>query len=156
MNTNLNITLALLAIGIEIPAPSEDVKVRTAENKRQLLEMARNGKPRPDYNSKLGVALRCYTSRKSNSYDEVFDKHIRLTAQLWYKITVTEKKQQLLEMARAGKPRPSCKKGKLGMALCHYTNKKSNSYDEDFDKEIRRTAPHWFRASSQISKDKAV
>ena len=111
-----------------------------AKNKKLLLEMARNGKPRPVQTTQLGSALNSYTK---GCCDLVFDKKIRELAPHWFD-TTARNKEALLEMARSGEPRPNCKKNPLGKRLVRYIGKSSGSYDPAFDKEIRKLAPHWF------------
>lgn len=54
------------------------------------------------------------------------------------------KREILLDIARSGQPKPKIATP-LGMALWDYTHKKKNgSYNELFDKEIRRLRPDWF------------
>jgi hypothetical protein len=113
------------------------------ENKKLLLEMARRGDPRPNAKTKLGQALINYTNNRS--YDPEFDKQIRKLAPHWFVDTAEENKKLLLEMARRGEPRPKQRESKIGLALCNYTNPKTGSYDPEFDKQIRKLAPHWFR-----------
>jgi hypothetical protein len=62
-----------------------------------------------------------------------------------------KKKQQLLEMAKAGEPRPNARK-KIGSALCEYTRKGRSSYDLNFTKEINKLAPQWFVDTAADSK----
>ena len=120
--------------------------VNTAsENKRQLLAMAKRGEPRPiQKKHPLGAVLCNYTSSKSECYDAVFDKQIRKLAPHWFVDTASENKRQLLAMVKRGEPRPIQRKGSLGHVLYGYTSAKSESYDAEFDKEIRKLAPHWF------------
>ena len=60
-------------------------------------------------------------------------------------------KKLLLEMAKNGKDKPSCKT-KLGWALYNYTYKSSGSYDPVFDKQIRKLRPDWFVSTSKQNK----
>ena len=53
-------------------------------------------------------------------------------------------------MAINGDDRPSLQspdpsKKSLGGCLSNYTNNKSNIYDEEFNKEIRKLRPDWFK-----------
>jgi len=118
------------------------------KKKKLLLEMARNGEPRPKSKKHPGVALSNYISKSSNAYDSEFDKKIRKLAPHWFVDAVAEKKKLLLEMAKNGEPRPKCvfgqKSNPLGRALRDYISKSSGSYDPTFDKQIRKLAPHWF------------
>jgi hypothetical protein len=86
----------------------------------------------------------------SGSYSQIA-KHIPELAGLLS--SSANKKQQLLEMARAGEPRPS-HGTLLKKALIRYANKesKSKSYDPKFAKEIRRIRPDWFWSTSQQNK----
>jgi hypothetical protein len=125
-------------------------------NKQSLLDAARRKLPRPRRATKLGKVLSKYTTKKSQSYDPVFDKQIRGLAPQWF-VTRSEianqKKRQLIGMARRKLPRPK-QKTKIGSALCNYTSKRSPVYDADFDRKIRRIAPHWFFAHPEIDKQK--
>jgi len=124
------------------------------EKKEQLLEMARNGDPRPaQVKHPLGVVLTFYTTRRKfgrSTYDAAFDKKIRNLRPDWF-MSQTEvaqqKKEQLLEMARNGEPRPIIKKHELGLAFYTYTTQSHNCYDPVFDKKIRKIkkAQHWFK-----------
>ena len=162
MSTAIDTVMAFRQLGIDIPTPSENAKARTAENKRLLLELAENGRLKPSQRKdKLGWALCNYISRSSKTYDEVFDKEIRELRPDWFTTpsdVAGGRKRQLLEMARAGKPRPIARKHKqgvlLGNILPNYTNKSSASYDEAFDKQIRLLAPQWFIDRSSITRDK--
>ena len=61
------------------------------------------------------------------------------------------KKTQLLEMARNGDKRPSQRTYPLGTALGSYTIKGSEIFDEDFTKQIKEIAPHWFNSKKSSS-----
>jgi len=115
----------------------------SAKNKKLLLEMARNGEPRPKKNKHpLGSVLTAYTGKMRDCYDPVFDKQIRELAPHWFIAVVEENKRLLLEMAKKGKPRPKQGKHPLGGKLSDYTN--GIHRGSKFDKQIRRLAPHWF------------
>jgi len=118
-----------------------------AENKKLLIEMARRGEPRPNkHKEKLGILLQNYISKNVRGYDPVFDIEIRKLAPQWFINTAVDKKKELLEMAKSGESRPSTRNTlsrRIGLALCHYTNKGS-TYDVVFDEKIRKLVPHWF------------
>ena len=119
---------------------------RTNNKKKQLLEMAKNGEPRPVSEKHiLGVPLMCYTNKKNKCYDPIFDKQIRELRPDWFENTTIGKKQQLLEMARNGEPRPVQGKHVLGAVLCNYTRLKSDCYDPIFNKQILELRPDWFK-----------
>jgi len=119
--------------------------------------MARKGEPRPNKKHPLGLVLGTNTNPKSKCYDPVFDKEIRKIAPEWFVFSsdiANQKKQQLLQMAIKGEPRPHQTKHPLGSALSTYTNPKSDCYDSIFDKEIRELAPKWFTIAQKHGKIK--
>lgn len=132
------------------------VSERTDENKKKLLEMARNGDPRPNKKrSQLGMTLCSYTCTSASSYDAEFDKKIRRLAPHWFTNTADEKKKQLLEMARIGEPKPHRQTSPLADMLRKYTQK-NTCYDAEFDKKIRKLAPHWFINTADENKKKLL
>jgi hypothetical protein len=128
----------------------------SARKKRQLLDMARRGEPRPKQKTTIGTAFGSYTRKKSPVHDPDFTKEIRGTAPSWF-FSPTEKvarnKRLLLEMARRGDPRPS-QKNPLGSSLNRYANGGGRCYDPAFAKNIRRIAPHWFFSRSDVANRK--
>jgi len=129
---------------------SSDIK------KTQLLEMARNGDKRPSQRTyPLGTALGSYTIKGSEIFDEDFTKQIKEIAPDWFvsrSNTANTKKAQLLEIARNGEPRPHQTKHSLGRSLCSYTTKGRAIFDEDFTKQIKEIAPHWFENTANTKK----
>jgi len=123
--------------------------------KAQLLEIARNGDKRPSQRTyPLGTALGNYTTKGSETFDEDFTKELKEIAPDWFvsrSNIVNTKKAQLLEMARNGEPRPHQTKHSLGTALGSYTIKGSEIFDEDFTKQIKEIAPHWFNSKKSSS-----
>lgn len=114
------------------------------EKKKSLIDMARRGEPKPHSKSLSGIWLSNYTRTSSSAYDPDFDRQIKQLAPEWFIDTVAEKKVLLLEMARRGEPKPS-RRTALGSALTEYMRRSRSSYDPDFDREIRKLAPHWFK-----------
>jgi hypothetical protein len=113
--------------------------------RRLLLEMAGQGRPKPDRETPLGQALKNHT-RKSD-----FAKEIKKLAPQWFvskSDIVDDNKRKLTEMAANKMPRPKQKTTKLGKVLCHYTQKTSTSYDPVFTNNIKKLAPHWFKKCS--------
>ena len=53
--------------------------------KEKLLEMAKDGLPRPSYETVLGRSLIYYTSQSHNGYDPIFDTEIRKLRPDWFK-----------------------------------------------------------------------
>ena len=146
---------------------SADIKKKT------LLEMARNGDPRPRYyidknnenpqdillgirrnNASLDAAIRKYTTSNSKAFDPTFNKEIRELAPQWFESSSDINKQKLLEMARNGEKRPAKKAS--GALLYWYTNSNTKTFDPIFNKEIRELAPHWFENSVEINKQKLL
>lgn len=126
------------------------------QKKRQLLEMARKGSPRPSQKQTLGKALSRYASPKSESHDPTFHKEIRRLAPHWFASQseiADRKKERLLRTAREGGARPSGRT-KIGKSLCEYTSVKSSTHDPAFAKEIRRIRPDWFVTRSQAAQRK--
>jgi hypothetical protein len=112
--------------------------------KTLLLVLARYGVAKPTRGTKLGGAIKHFTSKHSTAFDEEFNKEIRSVCPEWFSWVADSKtkKGTLLEMAKNGGKRPSG--GSLMYALEAYTRAKDECYDPQFDEEIRATAPHWF------------
>ena len=55
------------------------------ENKKQLLEIARKGEPRPTKKTKLGRTLSSYICKTHGCYDTKFNKKIRKLAPHWFR-----------------------------------------------------------------------
>jgi len=117
------------------------------QKKKQLLEMAKSGKDRPNKEKHpLGKVLGSYIDSNHRSYDLIFTKKIKRIRPDWFVKSSDEKKKQLLKMAKEGKDK-SYWKTKLGSALCSYISLKSDCYDPEFDKKIRKLRSDWFRRS---------
>jgi hypothetical protein len=119
--------------------------------RKLLLEMARQGKPKPHRETPLGQALRNYIRNSA------FLKEITRLAPQWFvskSKVVDEKKQKLTKMATKKMPRPHQRATRLGKDLCRYTQKTSPVYDPAFDSKIRKLAPHWFVLKSEVAGQK--
>lgn len=133
--------------------PSEtmdSIEARVAEKKQQLLEMAREGKPKPNREKdSLGLVLRSYTNKSSKCYDLDFDKKIRKLRPDWFLNPHVDKKAKLIKMAKNGEPRaPQYNNGTQQRKIYRwglYVRRGHRLYDPDFDKQIRRLRPDWFR-----------
>jgi hypothetical protein len=123
-------------------------KISSADHKKQLLlEMAGNGEPRPSQKTKIGRALSEYTKPSSIMYDAKFHKKMKKLKPDWFwsqTEVASQKKKELIRIAKNGEDRPSHDKTKLGQALSNYTRKSSPAYDPAFDKTIRKLRPDWF------------
>jgi hypothetical protein len=125
------------------------------ENKKKLLLMAKNGENRPS--KTLRQNLYNYTNKRKGGYDPVFDEQIRKLRPDWFVFSpqiVKQNKEKLLEMAKNGEDRPSSKNHPLGKILIHYTRleDRNHCYDHNFDKQIKKLAPHWFVNQADIIK----
>ena len=129
----------------------------SVHKKRRLLEMARRGEQRPRQTKHpLGGALSRFVSQKSDTYDPIFDREIRIIAPHWFiprTKTSSQNKKTLLEMARRSEPRPR-QRTQIGRSLSDYTSKKSKTHDPDFTRKIRRLAPPWFKTRSELAEQK--
>lgn len=127
------------------------------QRKKRLIEMAKRGDSRPEPKTKLGYSLCEYLRKNGVSFDPDFSKKIRRLRLDWFVSEqtkgATQKKNLLLEMAKKKKPRPNART-KLGCALCQYLRRERGSYDPNFDKTIRKLAPHWFVSKSDIASKK--
>lgn len=121
------------------------------ENKKKLLLMAVKKRPKPKTNTPIGASLARYTYKTSVSYDPVFEKKIRRVAPHWFVSSSQIKKQQLLGMAKKGRPRPEYN-STLGCALRSYILENSDCYDPKFAREIRKLRPDWFRRGGPRTK----
>jgi hypothetical protein len=132
----------------------EDRPPPAARKKQRLREMAINGEPRPSQKTKIGRSLTQYTSPANTSYDREFHEEMKGLRPDWFVSqtqVATEKKNELLRMARAGEPRPSHDKTRIGQALSNYTRRNSPAYDPEFDKTIRSLRPDWFVYQNQYA-----
>lgn len=129
-----------------------DFHVTSFHNKELLLKMAREGKPRPSWNTKLRMCLCQYLRKKSDCYDAEFEKKLRKLRPDWFEKSSDANKEILLKMAREGKPIPPSWNTKLGRCLCNYTCKSHGSYDAEFEKKLRKIRPDWFFTQFDISK----
>ncbi len=135
-------------------SPSEMVN----QKKKELLEMAGNGEPRPSQKTPLGCGLSGYTGEKTSSHDPIFTKQIKKLRPDWFvspSETAKQKKKELLEMAGNGEPRPS-QKTPLGSVLSGYTVKSSSSCDPIFTKQIKKLRPDWFVSKAEKTKYKKL
>jgi superfamily II DNA or RNA helicase len=123
----------------------------------ELLRMARAGDPRPSGSSKdvrerrLGGELLRYTRPRSNAYQPSFDREIRMVSPQWFvdaKIDYEQMKRDLLEMAKAGKRRPSSNakdpgERRIANALSTLIREKSQRFDPMFAKKLYELDPRW-------------
>jgi hypothetical protein len=121
--------------------------------KKELIKIAKSGKHRPNQKTKLGSSLSglLYNNLK-------FSKLIKKLRPDWF-VTQTQianqMKQQLLNLAKNGKNKPS-QKTKLGTLFSNCKNKKSYSYDPDFINEIKKIRPDWLVRSSFTNRQKLI
>lgn len=119
-----------------------------ARNKALLRDMAKRGDPRPSQKTRIGRSLSDYTSPSNRSYDPDFHREMKRLRPDWF-VTQTEaatqKKKELMRMAREGEPRPSHDGTRLGQALSNYTRKSSQVYDRKFHLALLKIRPDWFQ-----------
>lgn len=117
-------------------------------NKRLLLQMARDGKPKPKLKDPLGGVYQGYVLTGSSAYDASFVEQIRSTRPEWLvnRNQSVQRKEKLMAMAKNGEARPTQKtNSSLAYALLHYTGKRSKSYDAYFHNEISKLRTDWFK-----------
>jgi hypothetical protein len=135
--------------------------------KQKLIKMAKNGEKKPritlvnEGERRLGWKLNAYMKQYSDSYDKDFSDYITQLRPDWFVDAVAIKKNELLEMAKAGKNRPNCYYkssvgGSLDAVLRNYTDENNRSYDQIFTDNIKKLRPDWFIKSSDIKKEKLL
>jgi len=119
-----------------------------AINKETILKIARNGETKPQWATKLGIALGRYTS-PSYPNGPAFRDEITALRPDWYLATAAINREAILKMARNGGSKPS-QKTKLGASLSNYI---SSSYSNGaaFRAELTAIRPDWF---SQVAINK--
>jgi hypothetical protein len=124
----------------------------SAENKKQLIEMAKRGEPIPHHKKHpLGAVFRNYIYGE----DQTFKNKILEIAPDWITDSSTKIKNTLIKMAKDGNSAPSWKT-KLGNALMRYTRSSYADYDLRFEKQIKSLAPHWFIDRVEENKKKLL
>jgi len=118
-------------------------------NKETIRELARNGEPKPQWDSMLGVALSRYIT-PSYPNGPAFSAEIKALRLDWYLDTVDINKEDIREIARNGFSKPT-QKTRLGRALNSYI-KKTYTNGPAFRAELTALRPDWF---SQVDINKA-
>ena len=117
-------------------------------DKAALLDLARAGrKPRPF--TRLEENFTSYTRPNSPAYDPAFTAEVRKLAPEWLLVTDEDKKEALLEMARAGLPRPA-DDTLLDGAFIWYTRRKHSGFDAGFTATLRELVPSWFKPRRRV------
>lgn len=120
---------------------------RSEKNKTTLLNMAKNGEPKPKSTTKIGKAFISYTCKSSRIRDFNFIKQITEHSPNWLASKserLNNTKQILIKMAKNGEEKPHWKT-KLSKSLTSYISKKSKTYDPVFTKQIKKLRPDWFK-----------
>jgi hypothetical protein len=115
-----------------------------AENKKELLELAKTGAEKPKHGSRLRMSMDGYIRAKSTCLDPEFTKQIKKLAPHWFIDTAAENKKELLKLAKSGAERPNQRKHPLGSSLSNYVSQSSDCFDPEFTKQIKKAAPSWF------------
>ena len=71
-------------------------------------------------------------------------------------INSADKKQQILNLAKTGKPKPVYHKDLLAKCMSNYMKKKSGCYDAEFTKTIKKLRPEWFQNTADANKKKII
>jgi superfamily II DNA or RNA helicase len=139
-----------------------------ATSKAKLIELAKSGADRPSSTSKilveksLGIKLKHYANKNSDSFDPAFNIQIRALRPDWFEDTAATSKAKLIELAKSGADRPSQSTEKqedeikLSRSLSCYTNEKNGSFDLIFNAKIRKLRPDWFEDTVVINKAKLI
>lgn len=126
---------------------------KTDRKKQELLRLARSGYPKPDLDSVLGRALKCYKSKKSSSYDPMLLIMLNKANPNWLKgklnKSMEHKKKLLLAVAKKSGNKPH-KNDYLGMAWYKLSDPNNSFYDQKFTNDIYSICPHWVE-EEQIS-----
>lgn len=133
--------------------------VSMVASKENLLEMAKNGKPKPSYKTKLGIYLLRFLCEKGKDYDAEFEKDLKETNSSWLKSKTDCVKEQLLEMAKKGESRPNTRsksRSKLFNSFYCFISPNSEIYDSKFEDELRQVNPLWFVKSSDKNKEELL
>lgn len=121
-----------------------------------LLQMAKEGQPRPKKDHELARSLRSYSDKNDSSYDPKFMEKIKKLAPHWiatpHELQRTKVKKQLLQLASSGAKKPSYRKNCLARRLSEFTSKLSRFYDREFTTIIQKLAPEWFVDDRQRTK----
>lgn len=128
----------------------------TSELKKMtILDIAKAGGPRPSDKTSLGRVLRQYLYEPSRSYDPQFSQEIARIAPHWLekKYDSKAKKEKIFEFASQGVIRSVLLQNDLESFLRSYTTRSNTAYDSDFDVNIRKAAPQWFRKGDSDRKD---
>jgi hypothetical protein len=127
-------------------------------NKKQLLEMAKKGLPRPKHNSKLGSLLSTYTLKSCKMYDAEFATQINTLRPDWFisqSDRVRQKKQKFLRMARNGEDKSKLSK-KEKTQFGQYVTPNGRSYDPTFMEQMKIVGPIWFVGKVEKNKQQLL
>ncbi len=125
-------------------------------DKKELLDMALNGHPKPDKrrNHKEYTRLYRYTSEDSIYFDLDFREKIVSTGCGWLNKMMdksTTKERLLLLIKRGIKHRTEITKSGMGTSFINYIDNDHEYYDPKFVEEIKKIAPKLLIARGEIS-----
>lgn len=110
------------------------------ENKEILLQMAKDGKKRPNHKDKpLGIAICNYTLPSSPSYDSEFDLTIRKIRPDWFKKNLQQTFEELSEIAKSGVDKPTGGHNQLARKLVYMGKRQPELVDK-----LKSIRPDWF------------
>jgi hypothetical protein len=113
------------------------------QKKKELISLAKSGKPRPRFKTKLGQFLGERTTKKEYKNSD-FNKIIRKIRPDWFVTQAQTNKKKIIELAKSGRKKPN-QKTKFGM---HYYSYLRNN--ENFKKTLMNIRPDWFISRSEI------
>lgn len=121
-----------------------------------LIEWARAGNKRPNHRStdlnekRLGTVLNGLLNKSASKQKRALSNELKAIAPQWFGSQSRFKKEQLLNLARKGAPKPKQNsrvhdEARLAAALSSYMRDTSEAYDPKFAKTIKKVANHWFK-----------
>ena len=140
-------TARVLRKRIAVRVLTPDFSDVAQDRKRELVELASKGGRRPNWhnNPPLAYALRRFTSRhRDGYYDQELHNQLKKAVPEWFGSSGARRRAELLERARAGKPKPSWKtERKLADMLRRYVKPGEKVYNKEFADELFRIRPDW-------------
>lgn len=132
---------------------------RTISNRTKgiLLQLARDGFPRPDNNPKLRRFLYNYMCESNKNFDPLFKSQMLALAPQWFPRIIKlgtrnynpeAHKKELINLAISGAKRPVHGMREYSR-FKSYVNPHSLSFDPDFRENIRVVAPGWLKRAKR-------
>ena len=121
----------------------ERIEHRNESGKNEIRNLVKSGGLKPQNDSFYWRIIK---------KDSIFEKEIKELAPHWFvkDLKSDQTKQELLEMARKGEPKPKIGTCLVAWSLSQYVSKKSSRYDPKFVSDLKRLAPKWFSKSGWL------